>query len=155
MNFNQKSSIRMDGLETRLLLHGGPGGPGLLGPGPGGHHGHGGGGGCGRGGAGELGIFLPASPNATVQADQTKLKTDSQTLRSDIQALSDTDKTTLRTDEKSIRDAIKAIKATLDPLVTTLRTDLQTYASKIFADQKAIRLDTKNGTDPTADQAKL
>src|SRR5438552_6977623 len=151
MNFNQKTSIRMDGLETRLLMHGGPGGPGLLGGGPGGH---GGGGGCG-GGGGELGIFLPASPNATVQADETKLQTDLTTLRTDVKALSTTDKATLKTDETAIRTAVKAISTTLTPLQTTLKTDLQTWSSTIFADQKKIRLDTRAGTDTTADQAQL
>lgn len=72
---------------------------------------------------GGVGLFVPATPNAAVQADLDTLKADKQALHDDIAALSTADKTTLQTD--------------------------------IRVDQRAIRTDTKNGTDPTADQAKL
>src|SRR5947207_3038394 len=151
----QNSSVLMQGLESRTLMsagiapgaahgRGGPGpdhGPALvvnvIGP------------------CGQLGMFMPTSPNDTVKADIAKLETDKQTLKTDIRALTDAQKQTLQADEKAIRAAIEVLKPTSAPLETTLKTDLQTWTKTIFADQQAIRLDTKNGTDATADQAKL
>src|SRR3954453_17724803 len=84
--------VMIDGLEPRLLLHGGIGGDG---GGHGHHHGHGGGG-CGGGGEGGVGLFVPATPNAAVQADLDTLKTDRDALHADLKALSTADKTTLK-----------------------------------------------------------
>ena len=69
-------TVMMDGLESRLLMHGG-GRHGGLGADAGFGGGDGGGGG-GRGGEGGVGIFMPTTPNAAVTADLTKLQTDQQ-----------------------------------------------------------------------------
>src|SRR2546421_6799621 len=75
--------VQMDGLEARLLMHGGPGGGHFAAAGHGLSVGLAGGfGGCGGGVV--PGIFLPATPNATVPADVTRLKTDASTLPTDV-----------------------------------------------------------------------
>src|SRR5438093_373049 len=149
---NARGSFVMHGLESRTFLSAGTvahAPPPRGGPGAGLEAG------LVAGPCNEIGPFLPASPNDTVKADLTKLQTDKQMLATDLKALTSAQKATLQTDEAAIRTAIDALKTTLSPLQTTLKTDLLTWTKTILTDQQAIRTDLKNGTDATADQAKL
>jgi hypothetical protein len=93
---------------------------------------------------------LPA-PDAAVQADLAKIKTDQATLQADEKSLA----TTLQTDHQAVDAAIKALAPKLAPLQTTLKNDITKWQTTIFADFTAIRTDRGNTTKETADQAKL